>query len=347
MDWAVSVAPRCRDAVVIGKDGQRSLVEVSELSKVGLPSISSAHRVAFEGDFASWRIVEPDAYLEAFGMDLVDGMRNQHTVWTCQAGTVTAHIPTLVLMRAFFKPLPTVLPAVFRPASIDTLSFVNYAATPPHVVIDDPRLATRIAIIQEGVSQGTALTWLQLSESAKQSAHSVYRFALERELSLSLPSGRVKMILHGRLVGQELYVTKAALVSIVVAAADNLTGSQKEFTFHAMADATRTPTASIRGIRVSSHADGSVTVSDSEWAVLKHLLASQRRLDVCEMSQRHLLNIVLNKLATGTSWHKVPKEPFSTTDLTSAFRRWKTSGRLDKVLTQLETTRSGARGDAA
>src|SRR5690606_13135560 len=140
MEWAVSMAPGCRDAVVIGKNGQQCLVGVNELSKAGLPSPPSTGRVSFEGEFASWRPVKPDAYLAAFGLNLDSDMRNRHSVWECQAGSLKAYIPALVLMRAFFKPLRIVLPAVFRPASIDTLSFVNYAATPPHVVIDHPRV---------------------------------------------------------------------------------------------------------------------------------------------------------------------------------------------------------------
>src|SRR5690606_30856777 len=101
--------------------------------------------------------------LAAFGIELKGDMRNQHTVFACQVDTMTAHIPALVLMRALFKPLHTVFPAVFRPASIDALSFVSCDSAPPHVVVDHPRLATQIATIQYGINQGTALTWLQLS----------------------------------------------------------------------------------------------------------------------------------------------------------------------------------------
>lgn len=40
-------------------------------------------------------------------------------------------------MRAFFKPHYCVLSAVFRPTSLDALSFVDYCQGPPVVVLDN------------------------------------------------------------------------------------------------------------------------------------------------------------------------------------------------------------------
>lgn len=51
------------------------------------------------------------------------------------------------------------------------------------------------------------------------------------------------------------------------------------------------------------------------------------------------MDLVLQKLDSKISWKKMPKDNVLVSDLTSAFGRWKTSGRLDRVLTYLEESR--------
>lgn len=224
----------------------------------------------------------PDLYLAAFGFNLTKDTSNKHTVFSCQVNEVTIHRPALVLMRAFFRPVNTVFPIVFKPAGIDELSFIGYNKLTLQVIIDHKRLSAHIATVQHGISQGVALSWLQLSKSAKKTSHSVYTSALNGQLSLSLPSGQVKMILHGKRLGQDLFVTKANLICINVDASDNLSGATEEFLFHAMADASRTPAASIRGITVPQHRDGTVLITDNEWNEIEQLLFTRKQQGFCK-----------------------------------------------------------------
>lgn len=80
-------------------------------------------------------------------MDLPADVENRHDVFTFAIDEkLTAHVPALALMRAFFKPHHCVLSAVFCPTSLDALSFVDYCQDPPVVVLDNvPERGKRFA----------------------------------------------------------------------------------------------------------------------------------------------------------------------------------------------------------
>lgn len=72
--------------------------------------------------------------------------------------------------------------AAFCPVGIDFLSFANYAATPPNVVIDHLACAKHVSDTRNGVSQARAIKWLQLSKSDRKTAQNAYQNALVRWL---------------------------------------------------------------------------------------------------------------------------------------------------------------------
>lgn len=250
-------------------------------------------------------------------------------------------------MRAFFRPTSTVFAAVFRPGSVDEVSFVDYSKSPHEVVVDHLRLRKAIDTLQCGVSKAVGVHWLQLSKSAKRTAHSVYWAALHGDLSLRLPEGRTRIIFHGVRKGDDLFVTKAALVSVTVSAEDSLTRKTEEYIFHTMANDNHRPTASSRGISVPAHADGSVSLANAEWQAIKHVFEVSRGGKISEKLLLARLDVILYKIASKTPWTKVATESMTKIDLCTAFRSWKISGRLDKVLAHLESTRSGALRHAA
>lgn len=339
--WALGVSsasPRSIEIITVGD--QRSTIDLEAAITAGIPSAQKSKRLLYEGDFSSWKAGCVSTYLAGFGVALPAGIENCHEVLTLVSDKgVTVHVPALVLMRAFFKPSRLVLPAVFSPAGIDLLSFVNYAATPPVVVIDDIACAKHVSKTVQGANQARAIEWLQLSKSARKMVHSTYRNAITGWLRLSLPQGRVRIAFHGRLDGEHLYATKATLISIIVPEDDSITGAREEIIFHAMVDADRKPTSSIRDITVPLKPDGGTTVTQAEWDAIEPLLKRKKPGPTLH-SQRALLDVILHKLVSGLSWKKVPRGDFAVTDLTSAFRRWTTSGRLEKVLGYLEVARA-------
>ncbi|NMM89924.1 hypothetical protein B2J88_37250 [Rhodococcus sp. SRB_17] len=248
----------------------------------------------------------------------------------------TIHVPAQVLLHALFKPVRILHPAIFTPANIDQLAFVDYASTPPKVVLD--MLGKKHLEPRWVGSQHQALLWLHTSISARASAQSVHMNALKGLLNLSLPAGQVRMALHGLESGGNMYVTKASLVWVKVPPIDSITGQEQTFIFNTNAEEDRTVFASARAIQVPLHLNGLSSLTDEEWQVVEPLLQGKRQVRV-RHSRRALLDTILYKIASGTSWKKVPRDGFAVTDLTSTFRNWVADGRLTKAINALESLR--------
>ncbi|MFV9475175.1 transposase [Advenella sp. RU8] len=331
---------------IIDEQKQLSYVGLDALVKEGVPAAKKMTRLVFEGELSSLMLCAAHYYQDGMGIKLPEGANNRHEVFTFNTENgLTGYVPVLVLMRAFFKPHKFVLPAVFTPVGVDLLSFVNYAESPPTVVVDDNNLRQHGKHWHCGPNKTKLLYWLQISKSANGMAQSVYKNALRNKLGLLLPKGQVRIIFHGQKAGDKFYVSKATLISVSISAEDSIACKNEEIIFHAMADPAQKATASIRNITIPLHLDGQSAVSDDEWAVVEPLLKREKNGRL-RLPQRELLNVVLNKLASDVSWKKVARGDFSITDLTAAFRRWTTTGRFELVLDCLRGMRSNNRVSA-
>lgn len=341
--WAIGVAggdPRTIETIT--SSGQIELIDIKAAIKDGIPAPKKSRRLVFEGEFSSWQPGSAEEYLAGLGMALPKGAESRHGVFTMvNDRRWTIHVPALVLMRAFFKPNPLVFPALYAPVGVDYISFVDYSATPPTVVIDGNFCGNgyvKNAIsTAPSASQGQALRWLQLSKSAKRSSQSIYQYALDGWLNMSLPSGRVRMVLHGPIQGKHLYATKATLVSVEMGEHDSITATGEKFAFHPTGDPDRIPRTSIRDLTVPAHPGGGYEITNDEWEAIEPMLV--RKMGKPKHSQREILNVIFNKLVSGVPWNKAPMAGFKITTVTSAFHSLVSSGRMDRVLAYLDESR--------
>ncbi|TAL77087.1 MAG: transposase [Burkholderiaceae bacterium] len=342
-NWALGVsstAPRSIDMITPG--GQRSVVDLEALTKEGIPASQKTKRLVFEGEFSSWQPGSAEDYLKGLGFALPEEVVHRHEVFTMvNERRWTIHVPSLVLMRAFFKPNPLVFPAIYTPIGVDYISFVDYSATPPKVVVDGlfcgNGYVTKVFSTDPDVSQGQPLRWIQLSKSAKRASLSAYQHAVTGWLNLSLPSGRVRMVFHGPIKGKHLYATKASLISVDVDEEDSITGAGERFAFHPTANPHREPKTSTRNLTVPVHPHGGYELTDGEWEAIEPIL--KRKFSNPIHSQRELLNVIFNKLVSGIPWNKTPTGGFKVTTVTSTFHYLVSSGRMDQVLAYLEESR--------
>lgn len=160
-------------------------------------------------------------------------------------------------------------------------------------------------------------------------------------MDLTLHLGRFKLVMHGRRVGSELFVTKVTMISVSVEAADSVTGTGLSYVFHRMAGQERKVPALATLPPIPTRADGMVTLSGSEWLDIEPLLNSSQRREKAH-SRRALLDVMLQKLSSGRSWKAMSRESgFIETNLTTTFRRWQRDGRLGSVLERLKHAREG------
>lgn len=342
MDWVTSARQMGGQLhfSVVSQEGSVEHVQAGSLATVGLPTAGPLERMVYTGALSTWVHSSSKQYLKAFGFSPTDQLSAGHTVY-CHAlddGT-TVHVPALALIRTLFKPHRLVLPVVFSPGNIDLLGFVNYASTPPVVVLSKER--EKYLDRREVESRYEPLRWLHSSRSARDCCQSVFMNALSGRLDLALPLGQFRMVMHGRRVGHELFVTKVTMITASVEAEDSVTGAELTYVFHRKFN-TRHNVATLSPFpSIPSRAVGTVTLSRTEWVDIEPLLNGSNRKERA-LSRHALLDAILQKLSSGRSWKAMSQESgFSQTNLSTTFRRWQRDGRLDQVLERLKHVREG------
>lgn len=342
MDWVTSARQESGrlDFSVVSQDGSEEQVQVGSLANVGLPTTRSLERAVYTGGISAWTRASPDKYLQAFGFSAANQLSAGHPVYchVLDDGT-TLHVPALALIRALFKPHRLVLPVVFSPGNIDVLGFVDYASTPPVVVLDKER--EKYLDRREVEGRYEPLRWLHSSRSARDCSQRIFLNALSGCVDLALPLGQFRLVMHGRRVESELFVTKVTIISVSVEATDSVTGTIQSYVFHRMAAAERKVPALSTLPPIPSRADGMVTLSCTEWVYIEPLLNGNNRREKAH-SRRALLDVILQKLSSGRSWKAMSRDSgFIETNLTTTFRRWQRDGRLGSVLDRLKHVREG------
>lgn len=140
LKWAVGVSssdPQTLKKFLKPTGGKAGSI-LKPRSRTEFPSRKGPAVKFFKEKSSSSKRRPAEQYLDGFRFALPNSTENRHEAFTLKTGAgVTIHVPTLVLIRAFFKPHHFLLPAVFSHAAVYRLSFFNYSATPPTVVIDD------------------------------------------------------------------------------------------------------------------------------------------------------------------------------------------------------------------
>ncbi|MGB7399036.1 hypothetical protein [Castellaniella sp.] len=337
--WALgTVVGSPRSIEFVNFSGELSVVSIDALRDVGVPNVTRLCRLPYEGEFSQWEEGAAENYLEGLCLRIGGPVDHRHQVLVVpRENGKLIHVPALVLIRAFYKPAPIMFPALFHPVGMDLLSFVDRTSTPAEVVADG--LDRRYSIEQRETAK-KVLPWLQLSRSAETMTQSVWRNACEGYLGFSRPLGRTRIVFHGLDQGNDFFATKAMLLSVSVLAEDSVTGRSEQFFLHGSVDPDASCRASVQGVRVPLHRDGTSGLTLIERELVEAVLRGRtRRSD--RALRWDVLNVVLEKLSTGRSWKSSTTSfnAVSQNDAVAAFRRWYADGRLGEILQVLEGVR--------
>ena len=340
MEWATKLNTTGTCTLIDSKNQSKD-IPLSDLVKVGVPSLVTSHQLTFEGHISNWQLSSADQYLQSFGFSISSGLENRHQVVTFEdhAG-LKIHVPALVLMRAFYKPHMYLFDRIFEPGNIDLISFVDYTQMTPTVVIDNMSFHYRVLDKTHGLSQDRFIQWLQLSKSARQMTNGIYSSFKRGELSLLAPCGFFNIKLRGLLDNDNLYVTWANLLFVTISAQDSLTGKDIDIAFHQSLDPQYQPWASVTNFEYSFLKSTQYhPLTDDEWLMVSHLVAP-RRNRIFKYVVRELLDAIIFKLMTDTPWRQIHVTSFKHTNLCESFRRWTKSGQLAQVLQKLDESRN-------
>ncbi len=343
MEWALGVSLETSSIEVFTSNEGIEHRRIEEIARerIKLPRTTKPYRVLYEGSLSSWSLSDPGEYLAGVGIVLPEGCLNHHEVFKFTGNDgLTMHVPALVLMQAFFKPNRLLFPAAFTMAGSDLFAYVDYGQKPPTVVVDNLAYTRHISRCRESAAPNKPVEWLQLSKSAKQAMHSIYLAASTGALRMHLPLGDFRIALHGRRVGNRVFVTTATLIAMTIPAEDSVTETSEAMIFHSMADPLRKVKVSAGGIKIPLQSDGASSITDQEWQLIEPILTPKRKAQRVIHSRRDLLDAILLKLSSGMWWAKVPTKGFKTPDLSWTFRSWKADGLFDQVLEILRITRA-------
>jgi hypothetical protein len=321
----------------VNQDGILDALPLSDLYRRGLPTAVKPARRRIDTNFADWRPVEMDEYLEAFGFKVPTEVEICQQVFETESGNRRFVIPVLALMRALFRPTKHLLPTMFRPQALDQVCRLNSSADGLTIDVDAKWASNRVST---GHSDWNGLLgWMLAHPSANAMAGSVHHQALHGRIGMSLPSARALIVLRGLEVGRTMFVTDASVTTITPEDLPvfAIVGVEKVMVLHdrALQKGGNRPERAGR-YTVPMRSDGTVELSDDEWLKIEPLIDKPRKRHVpFKLPQRDLLNGILDKLATGTAWQKVSYRTGNWLNASAAFQRWSKRGTLQLILTVL------------
>lgn len=325
----------------IGTSGVETSLPIEALARTGLPAMQGSRRKV-KTDLRTWKPCSFEEYSYAIGRPIAEG--RQHAAWSFFDGSARFVVPCLALLRELAKPMKHLLPHMFRPQSLDDVCVLDVSAASPTVSALGALRLRRDRLYDELEQR---LLWLTCFPSARLAWASVYQAARQGRIDIALPHASLDMAAYYVKHGNNHYVVRLGLCAVEAHEEPFpfASGAPAHYVFvderkrelprlECRSKATNQPKLRMD---VPAHADGTVSVTDAEWEVLRTVLPMTRRKS---SNPRASLDAILSKLANGTPWIEV-KYPGTDrqANVHSTFRRWQASRRWDEILQVLERMR--------
>jgi len=343
--WAIGVSVAGRRLVIDVEDSsnRREQIPLTELYRRGVPDVLDVNKRRLTTQFEQWHRVPPEEYAAQFKAAGLPALPRTHHVFSVQVGGRRCLlVPSLVLMRAIFRPSKHILPRMFMPHALDQMSHLDVTHTPP-VVATNMTWATPSAR-RKFKDWSVLLMWLHIHTCARRMAASIHECAMKGELGLVLPTGRMSFTASGPDVGPLTVATKMQIMSIAPSTPPDVPGVDYsgEYALHGHASRPSRPAVvSASRFQVPVRPDGSTDVSDAEWAEIDEILRAHRRLNrQGRYCQRQLMNDVLRILATECPWRDSKPSSGGWWTVTYSFRAWSQNGAMAKIIDVLHRHRS-------
>lgn len=131
-------------------------------------------------------------YLAGLGVEL--DVTERHRVFSVSHDGVRYLIPTLLLMKAMFRPFSQLTPFLFAPNGLELMSIPDPRGPEPSVHLMPGVLDTysrRTASVRE------PLSWYWSFPTARRCWDSAYAWARQGHLALDLPTGKIRLVIAG------------------------------------------------------------------------------------------------------------------------------------------------------
>lgn len=351
MDWVEGLDRRNGELVArvvcLGKPCRLEALGAMRLSEA---TSSRARRVRVDVDFKSWSTASAHEYLAGLGVEL--DVTERHRVFSVSHDGVRYLIPTLVLMKAMFRPFSQLTPFLFALNGLELMSIPDPRGPEPSVHLMPGVLDTysrRTASVRE------PLSWYWSFPTARHCWDSAYAWARQGHLALDLPTGKIRLVLAGRLEGGTCYVTDCSVIRVDIDEEphDFARNHRKLIRFHegaALGDQRKG-----RKGRPVPLSDGKLLIrgstwalSDDEWAAIKPIVTPNRsnRGPKRQHDLRTLLDGIVEKVATGVPWQKMAYKAGDWRNACWEYRKLRNGGEWEQICSVLARTRAQVSGPA-
>lgn len=342
MDWALGIVVENGRLAVqgINREGDLKTGRLTEVGVAGVPSCLKTTKRLGKLDFSSFAPVPAEDYLAAFDLKLPEGLENRHAVWESRLDGARIIVPSLVLMRAFFRPIKYLLPDMFRPHAMDKCCFVDFSQLPSKVIIESYWHSDGYMNGHGDINQ--PLSWMNFFPSAGKLAASVHQNAMLGNIGIEMPQGSARLTMHGVEVGDALFVTEVRIVSIHTdeQPIPEAVGHSKDIVFRGITDKGPSKGAVILTPKVLTGSDGRIEVTDPEWSAVEPLLLKGQMRRRESLNQRYLFDAILTKINSNVSWRKLVSKSGTGNNAQFAHRSWNSRGTFAPSLELLNKMRS-------
>jgi hypothetical protein len=338
---------------IVGITTERSSLRVIELTDEGervLPlaevslRLSASEPNTAQGDYTElpFSALEPCSDTEALDrVGVPVEVRSCQTIYHYRQGQTTFYVPSQVLIGALLCRNSLLREHVFTPLGFQTLG----------VVVDSPtggidvELTRKLppSLVRFTKSFRSTLLWAACFADARRTVASVFKFALEGRLDLTLPSGRVSVSFPGKKVGDEVLVQNM-LVEWVQSEEPPVAGLEGKVSQRIVLR--ERPEGS-----EASTEEGLVLggkgwhLSDDEWLVVSAIVMST--MPEYTLKRRGLgknprgkMELLLRKLAEGIAWTKLGDTPNVGSNVCTFFMALRHDGRWERIKAYLAEVRS-------
>jgi transposase len=331
-------------AFAVQQSGDELAIPLNQLYKRGLPTCAKSLRRRIDTDLGDWQVVDGQSYLDAFGFKKCREAGMKHQFFEVKEGKWTYIVPALALMKAIFRPMKYLLAEMFLPHALDQqcrLGMTDDAVS----VMSEPVWTNNGQRLKCGDVQ-PLFNWLMLYPSAFSMAGSVHLNTLHGRIGLTLPKATLRVVFKGLKVGWTLFVTEAPILAISAQEAPHFEmGELPTTTLRFERDTSKgnpgVADSLTKRFVVPLRQSGETALTDQEWERIEHIILVSRRVQKpFVLSQRPILDGILEKLATGKSWRQVEYSVGNWVNATNAFRRWVLAGTFAKILSVLAEFRN-------
>lgn len=337
MLWIDGVGRQAGQLALLIVDTQRARMH-APLARLGdTLRMGPATRARVATDFASWTAQTAAPFWTAQGISGQE-LRNGHGVYHFKHGAHDYLVPASVLIAAIMRPIRLVHRYLFSPQGLD-------AFCAPCVEADGAiglQLPSYQIFGRRGsVPQGLMATysWMHCFPSARAMWDSIYQYAIHGRLDVSLPKALATLTLRSVRQGNYHLVTEMSVVSLRALETPYAFANahSTELTFHESAGldwSTLRQAKSDIPLR-----NGRSGTSDDEWSEISPFI---ERSDKRKYDARAVVDAILEKLATGTPWRKMPLDGLTTPIVQATYQRMTQDGRWASVREALLKSRSQA-----